>query len=43
VDPRYSPAAALGALAVTLGAFGAHGLKELLAQILDEHIAKKLV
>jgi uncharacterized membrane protein YgdD (TMEM256/DUF423 family) len=25
-------AAALGALAVTLGAFGAHGLKELLAQ-----------
>jgi uncharacterized membrane protein YgdD (TMEM256/DUF423 family) len=25
-------AAALGALAVTLGAFGAHGLKELLAE-----------
>ena len=25
-------AAALGALAVTLGAFGAHGLKDLLAQ-----------
>jgi uncharacterized membrane protein YgdD (TMEM256/DUF423 family) len=25
-------AAVLGALAVTLGAFGAHGLKELLAQ-----------